>query len=114
MYEHYNVKLQAKTFSLTLAEGARGNQPHILSELLIVDGADLADTNFACGLDWTRKTSIPMSYKWIPSKKLFKIAPDTDKPLKVSDVAYVSFGNTAKGDINLCDPLATQWKIKNG
>ena len=82
-----------------------------MEELLIVDAADLKDVNFACGMDGMMKNVINMKATYIAAKKMLKISPDTENPVKFSDIANVYFGSSTNGDLNLCDPLTFQWKV---
>ena len=82
-----------------------------MEELLIVDAADLKDVNFACGMDGMMKNVINMKTTYIAAKKMLKISPDTENPVKFSDIANVYFGSSTNGDLNLCDPLTFQWKV---
>lgn len=65
-------------------------------------------------MDSNMKFVSSFSPKYTDDKKLLRLSPDSDKPLKFSDVANVYFGSSAKGDINLCDPLSYQYGIKGG
>lgn len=57
---------------------------------------------------------IDMRATYIDAKQLLKITPDADKPVRFSDISNVYFGNSAAGDINVCDPLTFQYRIKGG
>lgn len=81
---------------------------------MIVDAADLKDVNFACGMDTQMKNVATFTPIYMDDKKLLKISPDTQNPVKFSDIANVYFGSSKNGDINICDPLTYQYKIKNG
>jgi hypothetical protein len=103
-FEYYNIQLQAQSFQFKLAQGHSGSQNHILDKLMIVNAADLSDTNFACLFDNNMK-SRPMTVNFVKEKNLLEITPADEDPLMFHDVSNVYFGSSDKGDVNLCDPL---------
>jgi hypothetical protein len=48
MYEYYNINFQKNSIQIEGTNFNKGTQPHELDQILIVNAADLNETNFAC------------------------------------------------------------------
>lgn len=96
-----------------LYEGSRGTQNHILDSVKIFNAGDLEKVNFACYLDMNKKP-VSMLKSFDAVSNTFTLSVEQPGTLKFNQFHSIHFGDSTKGDLNLCDPQTFAYKIPQG
>jgi hypothetical protein len=100
LYEYYSINVQANSIQFQGAGFNKGNQPHVLDQIVLVNAADLSEVNFACYYPvGTLEAQMMHPYFDTVKNALYLKG---DGPLKFSQIQNVYYGSSNKGDVNLC------------
>jgi hypothetical protein len=111
-YEYYNVQFQANSIQFRATRFDKGKQPHHLDSLIIVNAADLKDTNFACYFtpDSLEPQQLTATYQ-ADQKALYLTSA---APLTFGMLRSVNYGSSNNKDLNLCNPHSFDYNIEGG
>lgn len=89
------------------------NQPHTIDKIVLVNAADLSETNFACYFAPNSLVPQIMDTMYHPEKLALSITPRT-AGLKIGDINNLYYGSTLKGDLNVCNKHSFDYNIVGG
>ena len=92
-YEYYSVNVQANTIQFQPSDFNKGNQPHVLDKLIIVNAADLAEGSFACYYSPNSLVPQPLVTRYNTASMALEIT-STNSQLKFSDILNVYYGSS--------------------
>eukprot|EP00347_Sterkiella_histriomuscorum_P014109 403362137 len=110
-YEYYQINFQAKSIQMFFGAGTRGSQNQLVDQVLIVNADDLSNVKQACYYDHSQAIQ-SMDVKYLDDQKTLRISVKEKQKVKFSDIQAIHYA--ADGDLNLCDPLASQYQTKDG
>jgi hypothetical protein len=112
MYEYYFFQFQQNSIQVEPTRFDKGTQPHLLDQFIIVNAADLSETNFACYFTPDSLEPQPLTPTYLADKQALSITSPT--PLKFSQILNVYYGSSNKGDVNLCNVHSFDYNIEGG
>lgn len=112
-WEYYNVQLQAGSIQVQTSDQNKRNQPHLIDQIVLVNAADLNETNFACYFPAGSLAPQPMDISFSTEKKALSLAPRSG-PFKLGDIDYVYYGSSNKHELNVCNKHSFDYNIIDG
>lgn len=112
-WEYYSIQVQANSIQVQTSDGNKRNQPHSIDQFVLVNAADLNETNFACYFAPNSLVPQQLDTLYHPEKMALTITPRT-AGLKIGDINNLYYGSTIKGDLNVCNKHSFDYNIVNG
>jgi len=109
-YQHYNVRLEAKTVKFETLNSAALDKYVGLKNVIIPNAADLKDTNFACAVDRNHGSIFDLDISFDGNTMTLE---KSSSSMELFELRDIHFGDRTK-DLNLCDPATQYYKFKDG